>query len=200
MTASKHAYLHLAAIEEDRPRLIMDTLVGGDTALHHHPEGAHHQGGMEVVQPREIVIWTLIGRVLFPVRDHRERAHGPILPDRGPGLPHVEAETMDVETARRHQEEGGEGVLATPAFPATAIGAVAGVEVDMDAEGVSVPISIPMTKSSMVAIETDFRRTTGNIRDPDIDLWRVFSMKLYPATIKNYACQNCICGWKMHFK
>lgn len=56
MTASKHAYLHLAAIEEDRPRLIMDTLVVEDTALRHRPEEAHHQGGMEVVQPPEIVI------------------------------------------------------------------------------------------------------------------------------------------------
>lgn len=62
---------------------------------------------------------------------------------------------MDVETARRHQEEGGEeGVLATPAFPAIAIGAAAGVEVDMDAGGVSVPISSPLIRSSMVTIET----------------------------------------------
>ena len=46
---------------------------------------------------------------------------------------------MDVETARHHREEAGEeGVLATPAFPAIAIGAVAGVEVDMDAVGFSV--------------------------------------------------------------
>lgn len=155
MTASKLVYHRLAAIVEDRPSLIMDPRVVEDIALRHPPEEAHHQGGMEVVQPREIVILTLTGRAHFPVRGHREHAHGLILPDRGPGLSHVEAETMDVETAHRHQEvRGEEGVLATPAFPAIAIGAVAGVEVDMHAEGVDVLLQSPLIRSSMVAIET----------------------------------------------
>ena len=95
---------------------------------------------MEVVLVQEIVISTLIGRAHSPDQDHGEHAQGPILPDRGPGLSHVEAALMDVEIALRHQEVGGEeGVPATLAFPATAIGAVAEVEVGMAAVGVSLP-------------------------------------------------------------
>lgn len=154
MIASKHVRHLLATIAEDRPSLIMGPLVVQDIALRHPPEEAHHQGGMEVVQPREIVNLTLTGRAHFPVRGHREHAHGPILPDRGPGLPHVEAESMDIETAHRHQEEaGGEGVLATQAFPAIAIAAEAGVEADMDVGGVNVQVLSPLIRSSMVAME-----------------------------------------------
>ena len=59
---------------------------------------------------------------------------------------------MDVETAHRHREaEEEEGVLATPAFPATAIEAVAGVEFDMDAGGVNVSVLSPSFRSSMVS-------------------------------------------------
>ncbi|KAM0800272.1 hypothetical protein BDR22DRAFT_889635 [Usnea florida] len=79
------------------------------------------------------------GRAHFPARGHREHAHGRIPPDRGPGLPYAGAEITDTETVHHHQEEEGEeGVLVTPAFLAIAIGAVAGVEVDMDAGEVSV--------------------------------------------------------------
>lgn len=47
---------------------------------------------------------------------------------------------MDVETAHRYREGGGEeGVLATLAFLVIAIGAAVGVEVDTDVLGVSVP-------------------------------------------------------------
>lgn len=56
MIASKLAHLRRAVIEEDRPHLTMDPLVVEDTVLRHHREGDHHQGGMGVVQPREIVI------------------------------------------------------------------------------------------------------------------------------------------------
>lgn len=154
MIASKHVRHQLAAIVEDRPSPTMDLLVVQDIALHHPPEEAHHQGGMEVVQPREIVILTLTGRAHFPVRGHREHAHGPILPDRGPGLPHAEAESMDVETAHRHQEEGGEeGVLAIQAFLAIAIAAAAGVEVDTDVGGVDVPVLSPFVRPSVIASE-----------------------------------------------
>ena len=55
-TASKHAHLRLAAIEEGCPRLIMDPLVVEDIALRHPQEELHRQGDMEVVQSREIVI------------------------------------------------------------------------------------------------------------------------------------------------
>lgn len=155
MIASRHAHLRLADIEEDPPRLTMDPLAVEDIALRNPQEEAHHKGGMEAVQSREIAIQTHTGRAHSLVPDHREHAHGPILPDRGPGLPHVEAETTDVETAHRHRGEAGEeGVLATPAFPAIAIGAVAGVEVDMDAGGDSVPAWDPLFRSSMVDIGT----------------------------------------------
>ena len=153
--ASKHVRHLLVIIVEDRPSLIMGLLVVQDIALRHPPEEAHHQGGMEVVQPRETVNLTLTGRAHFPVRGHREHAHGPILPDRGPGLLHVEAESMDVETAHRHQEEAeGEEVLATQAFPAIAIAVVAGVEVGMHVGGVNVQFLSPLIRSSMVIMET----------------------------------------------
>lgn len=54
--ASKHAHPRMAAIAEDNPHLIMDPLVGEDIGLRHPQEEAHRQGGMEVVQPQEIVI------------------------------------------------------------------------------------------------------------------------------------------------
>ena len=61
---------------------------------------------------------------------------------------------MDVEIAHRHREEvGKEGVLATPAFPAIAIGAVAGVEVDIDAVGFSVLGLSPVGQIKFGAIE-----------------------------------------------
>lgn len=139
MITSEHAHLCLAATEEDLHRLIMDLLVAEDIDPHHYREEARRQGGMEVVQSREIVIWTLTGHAHSPVQDHGDHAHDPIHPGRGPGLPHVETGRMDVETVHRHREGGGEeGVLATPAFPVIAIGAAAGVEVDTDALGVSV--------------------------------------------------------------
>ena len=154
MIASKHVRHRLAIIVEDRPSLIMDLLVVQDIALRRPPEDPHHHGGMEVVQPREIVNLTLTVRAHFPVRGHREHAHGLILPNRGPGLPHVEAEIMDVETAHRPQEEaGGEGVLATQAFLAIAIVAVVGVEIDMDVGGDKVQVLSPLIRSSMVAME-----------------------------------------------
>ena len=61
---------------------------------------------------------------------------------------------MDVvETAHFHREEGEEdGVPATPAFPAIATGAVAGVVVDMDAGGVSVLDLSLLVRSNMAAI------------------------------------------------
>lgn len=141
MIASKHVRHPLATIVEDRPSLIMGPLVVQDIALRQPPEEAHHQGDTEVVQPREIVNLTLIGRAHYPVRGHREHAHGPILPDRGPSLLRVEAESMDVETAHRRQEEAEEEeVLATQAFPAIAIAVVAGVEVGMHEGGVNVHV------------------------------------------------------------
>lgn len=75
---------------------------------------------------------------------------------------------MDVETVHRHREGGGgEGVLATPAFPATAIEAVAGVEFDMVAGEVSVYVLSPLFGSSTVSqkdiTKTFSRCTTGNI-------------------------------------
>lgn len=62
---------------------------------------------------------------------------------------------MDVEIAHhRHREEGGEeGVLATLVFPVIATGAVAGVKLDMDVGGVSIPHLSPLVRSSMVAID-----------------------------------------------
>lgn len=90
---------------------------------------------------------------------------------------------MDVVKAHRHrEEEGEEGVLATPAFPAIAIGAVAEVEVDMDGGGVSVPVLSPFVRSGMVAKGINLhekwytRRTTGN-RGPGFKLWTVFSFE-----------------------
>ena len=157
MIASRHAHLPRAAIEEDLLSPIMGFLGVEDIAHHHHPEEAHLQGDMEVAQPQEIVTSTLTGRAHFPARDHREHAHGHIPPDRGPGLLHVEVEITDTETVHRHQEEEGEeGVPATPAFLAIAIGAVAGVEVDMDAGEVSVPVLDTLVRAPMVAIETSF--------------------------------------------
>ena len=154
MTISKHAHFRLAATEEDRRLLIMDPLVVEDIALRHSPDEAHRQGSMEVVQLREIVIWTLTGHAHSPVQVHAEHAHGPIHPDRGPGLPHVEAVPMDVEIALRHREVGEEeGVLATLAFPATAIGAVAEVEVGMDAVGANMQSLNQLIRSSMADIE-----------------------------------------------
>ena len=154
MIISKHAVLRLAATEQDRPRQIMDLLLPEDIALRHSPEEAHRRGDMEVVQVQEIVISTLIGRAHSPGQDHGEHAQGPILPDRGLGLSHVEAAPMDVEIALRHQEVGGdEGVLATLAFPATAIGAVAEVEFGMAAVGVSLPGSIRLIRLSIVATD-----------------------------------------------
>ena len=154
MIISKHADLRPAATEQDRPRPIMDPLLPEDIVLHHSPEEAHRRGGMEVVQVQEIVISTLIGRAHSPDQDHGEHAQGPILPDRGAGLSHVEAAPMDVEIALRHQEVGGdEGVLATLAFPVTAIGAVAEVEVGMAAVGVSLRGSSRSIRVSMVATD-----------------------------------------------
>ena len=151
---SKHVRHRLAATVEDRPNPIMDPLVVQDIALRHPPEEAHHQGGTEVVHPQGIVILTLTGRAHFPVRGHREHAHGLILPDQGPGLPHVETESMDVGTAHRHQgEEGEEGVLAIQAFLAIAIAAVAGVEVGTDVGGVDVLVLSPLVRSSVIASE-----------------------------------------------
>ncbi|KAL9128567.1 MAG: hypothetical protein Q9175_007498 [Cornicularia normoerica] len=73
----------------------------------------------------------------------------------GRPAPRDRVETTGVVTVHHHrEEEGEEGVLATPAFPAIAIGVVAGVEVDMDAGGVSVPVLRSMSKSPMVAFET----------------------------------------------
>lgn len=154
MIISKHADLLLAATDQDRPPPIMDPQLPEDTALHHSPEEAHRQGGMEAVQVQEIVISTLIGRAHSPDHDHGEHARGPILPDRGPGLSRVEAAPMDVETALRHQEVGGEeGVRATLAFLAIAIGAVAEVEVGMAAVGVSLLGSSRFIRLSMVATD-----------------------------------------------
>ena len=154
MIISKHADLRLAATEQDRPRPIMDPQLPEDTALHHSPEEAHRRGGMEVVQVQEIVISTLIGRAHSLDQDHGEHVQGLILPDREPGLSHVEAAPMDVEIALLHQEVGGEeGVRATLAFPATAIGAVAEVEVGMAAVGVSLLGSSRLIRLSMVATD-----------------------------------------------
>ena len=123
-----------------------------DTALHYLPEEAHRRGGMEVVQAREIVISTLTGHAQSLVQDHGEHTHDPILPDRGHGLLHVEAAPMDDEIALRHQEEGGEeGVLATLAFLAIAIGAVVEVEAVMAAVGVSLLGLSWLIKSNVVA-------------------------------------------------
>ena len=158
---SKHADLRLAATEQDRPRLIMDPPPPEDTALHHSPEEALRRDGMEVVQAQEIVISTLTGRAHFPDQDHGEHAQGPILLDRGLGLSHAEAALMDVEIALRHQEVGGdEGVLATPAFPVTAIGAVAEVEVGMAAVGVS-----PLGPRRSITVSMAAADASPNIRD-----------------------------------
>ena len=167
MIISKHADLRLAATEQDPPSPTMDPQLPEDTALHHSPEEAHRRGGMEVVQVREIVISTLIGRAHSPDQDHGEHAQGPILPDRGPGLSHVEAAPMDVEKALRHQELGGEeGVRATLAFPATAIGAVAEVEVGMAAVGVSLLGSSWLIRLSMVATDaSSYIRRSGRARE-----------------------------------
>ena len=152
MIILKHADLRLAATEQDRPRPIMDPLLPEDTDLHPLPEEAHRQGGMEVVQVQEIVISTLIGRAHSPDQDRGDHAQGPILPDRGPGLSHVEAAPMDVEIALRPQEVvGEEGVLATLAFPAIAIGAVAEVEFGTAAVGVSLRGLSRLMRLSMVA-------------------------------------------------
>lgn len=76
---------------------------------------------------------------------------------------------MDVETAHhRHRGEGGEGgALAIPAFPATATGAVAGVELDMDTGGLSIPRLSPLVRSTMVAMGTSpcIRDGIRNARD-----------------------------------
>ena len=94
---------------------------------------------MEVDKPREIVILILTGHAHYPVQDHGEHVPGLILQDREPGRLHAETAPMDDEILHHHNEEGGEeGVLATPAFQATAIGAVVGVVVDMDAVGARV--------------------------------------------------------------
>ena len=163
----KHAHLRLAIIEEDRPYPITDRREAEDTVLPHSLGEVHRQGGMGSDQPREIVIWTLTARARSPVQDqdHGKHVPGPTLLDRGPGLPHVGTAPMDIETAHRHREEAGEeGVLATPAFPAIAIEAVAGVEVDMDAVGVSV--------LSMLAESVDWIRHGGYT---EIRLnWRLF--------------------------
>ena len=107
------------------------------------------------------MISTLTGRAHSPDQDHGEHAQGLILPDRGPGLSHAEAAPMDVEIALRHQEVGGdEEVLATPAFPVTAIGAVAEVEVGMAAVGVSLLGSRRSITVSMVATDA-----SPNIKD-----------------------------------
>ena len=138
MTTLKHAHLRLAAIEEDYPHPILDPREAEDTVLHRSLEEVHHQGGMGFDQPQEIVIWTLTARArsLVQDQDHEKHAPGPTLLGRGLGLPHVEIAPMDIEIAHRHREEAGEeGVLASPAFPATAIEAVAGVEVVMDTVG-----------------------------------------------------------------
>ena len=134
----RHVHLRLAAIEEDYLYHYIHSLVGQDIALRHLQEKGPHQGSLEVAQPQKIAIQTLTGRAHSLVHVHGGRAHR-ILLDPDLDLPLVEAALMHVVTARRLRKEGGEeGVLATPAFQATAIEAAAGVKVDIDVGGVSV--------------------------------------------------------------